>query len=77
MPVACRPADPASRPVRHDGEQQRSLQLSIIFDLGFVVGMPGGGVHDHTHHRVVSHLQNVSKYHYSEPGIGFSTIKLA
>ena len=54
-PVACRPADPASRPVDLHAKQQKSLQLFNYFALGFVVGMPGGGVYDH---RIVSHIQN-------------------
>jgi hypothetical protein len=29
----------------------------LYFDLGFVVGMPGGGVYEQ---RVVSHLQNIT-----------------
>ena len=53
-PVACRSADPASRPVDLHAKQQ---QKSLRFDLVFVVVMPRGGVYDH---RVVSHLQNIT-----------------
>ena len=52
-------------------QNSKSHSSCKLFDLGFVVGMPGGGVYEQ---RGVSKLQ---KYHYSEPGIEFSTIKLA
>ena len=59
-PVACRRADPASRPVVLLAKQQKSLQplapAVYYFDLGFVVGMPGGGMYEQ---RGVSKLKNI------------------
>ena len=58
-PVACRPADPASRPVDLHAKQQKSVPAVNYFDPGFVVGMPGGGVYMYEQRRV-SHLQNIT-----------------
>ena len=56
-PVACRPANPASQPVGLHAKQQKATLAANYFDLGFVVGMPGGGVHGH---RIVSHPQSIT-----------------